>query len=424
MNDQETLTCLMQELDGPQARFHRLDRYYNGDAPLSFISPEARKQLGNRLDRLSIGIPRLAVDAVAERLRVTGLSDVWDEWTANDLDQTSAQLHRESLVLGAGYVIVWADQQGNPTVTVESARQVTTLHDPGTRRTVAALKRWEDRTATHAIVYLPDRIIRYRADSKGAHAGFKVVDELDNPLGWTPVVRFANTDRIHGCGQSEMEPVLSLTDAITKLNVDLLTASEFAARPRRWATGLELSEDENGEAENPIADNDRLMVNEDPAGKFGQLEGSNLAGYTEALGQLYRQISAVSGLPEHMLGIGGDNPQSADSIRASEAALTARAEARQAVFGRQWEHVGRLMAAVRDGTDPDQVECRVKWADPSTRSQAEESDSVTKLFAAGLLPASAALRKLGYSADEIDQIRTERRADGLDNIDMGQVMSA
>lgn len=57
---------------------------------------------------------------------------------------------------------------------------------------------------------------------------------------------------------------------------------------------------------------------------------------------------------------------------------------------------------------------RVKWADPSTRSVAAEADAVTKLYAAGLLPSTAALARLGYSEDEIASIRDARRAEALD----------
>lgn len=94
-----------------------------------------------------------------------------------------------------------------------------------------------------------------------------------------------------------------------------------------------------------------------------------------------------------------DTPASADALRAAEASLTARAEARQQEFGRSWEDVARLIVTVRDGVDPLQVDVRVKWADASTRSVAQEADAVTKLFAAGLLPASYALQRLGYGDD-------------------------
>ena len=72
------------------------------------------------------------------------------------------------------------------------------------------------------------------------------------------------------------------------------------------------------------------------------------------------------------------------------------------------------MVAVRDGADPEAVDVRVRWADAATRSVAQEADAVVKLFTAGLLPASAALARLGYSADEIETIRSARRAEALD----------
>lgn len=85
------------------------NRYFSGEQPLTFISPELRTQLNNRLSRVSVNVPRLLVDSIAERLRIVGFNraDVWDTWTANDLDQTSGIVHREALVLGDAYAIVW-----------------------------------------------------------------------------------------------------------------------------------------------------------------------------------------------------------------------------------------------------------------------------------------------------------------------------
>ena len=59
--------------------------------------------------------------------------------------------------------------------------------------------------------------------------------------------------------------------------------------------------------------------------------------------------------------------------------------------------------------------CGCQWADAATRSVAQEADAVIKLFAAGLLPASFALAKLGYTDDEIVEIRAARRAEALDS---------
>ena len=172
----DMLTSLLQKLDESTAAYTELDSYYEGRQPLSFLSPEAKVALGSRFGRMASNIPRLAVTALAERLRVTGFTgaDVWDDWIANDLDQTAPVAHREALTLGKSYVIVWATPDGSPKVTVESARQMATIVDPGSRRIVAAVKRWETATTTEAVTYTADAITRLRSSSPGATTtGFK-----------------------------------------------------------------------------------------------------------------------------------------------------------------------------------------------------------------------------------------------------------
>ncbi len=416
------LAGLLQRLDERQHVLAALDRYYTGTQPLAFLAPEARAALGERFGRMVSNLPRLAVTALAERLRVVDLHRdgqrdraLWSAWLRNDLDQLAPVAHREALALGSSYVMVWADALGRARVSVESARQVTTAVDPGTRQVTAAVKRWETATTTEAVVYEPDVITRYRANSTGATAaGFAVVQRIDNPLGVVPVVRLRNGDRLLDDGVSEITDLAPLVDALNKQLADLMVASEYFARPRRWATGVELVEDDDGNVENPFPETDRMAVAEEPGAKFGQLPGGDFAGYESSVRVLLSQIMAVSALPAHYIGALTNQPASADALRAAEASLTARAEARQATFGRSWEQVGRLMVAVETGIDPEQVDVRVRWADAATRSVAQEADAVVKLHADGLLPASYALARLGYSADEVEDIRSARRAEALD----------
>lgn len=151
-----------------------------------------------------------------------------------------------------------------------------------------------------------------------------------------------------------------------------------------------------------------MMVAESADTKFGQLDAADLTGSEAAVRVLTSQIMAVSALPAHYIGSLTNQPASADALRAAEASLTARAEARQAAFGRSWEQVARLMIAVRTGVAPTSLDVRVQWADASTRSTAQEADAVVKLYSAGLLPARYALAKLGYSSDEVAAIETAR----------------
>lgn len=424
---------LLQTLDGPQHRYTELDRYASGKQALAYLSPEARIALP-ALNRIVSNIPGLAVTSLAERLRVTGFKgvDVWADWLANDLDQTSTVLHREALTFGDSYVICWARPDGSPLVTVESAKQVAAIRDPATREIVSAVKRWTTKTETHAMVYLADRIEHWRARTAGAAtSAFELVEVIEHHLETVPVVGFSNQLRILGCGHSELEDLIPLVDGLNATLAGLAVAQEFTARPRRWATGIELVEepvlDENGvpvldsagepvtRAVNPIPEGNRAMLSENDQAKFGQLPGADLAGYEAACRIWLQQIMAVSALPAHMVGITTENPSSSEAIRASESALTARAEQRQAVFGRSWEQVARLIVAIRDGVDVDSVTVNVQWRDPSSTSVAAEADAITKLVHAGILSKSGALRRLGFSEDEIEQELHDAERDALAN---------
>ena len=421
---------LDQALNVRAPALHRLGQYYAGEQPLAYLSPEARKSIGQRFDRIAVNLPRLAVSAIAERLRVTGFTDaegkrdatLWDAWVRSDLDQTSPSAHREALALGEAAVIVWARPDGKASVSIESGRQVAVFRDAGTREVLAAVKRWTElrpdgtEGATRWVVYRPDRIEHLVGDGAQITAA-KVLRVVDNPLLAVPVVPLTNADRpLDVFGVSEFSDLIPVVDAINKLTADMLTASEFGARPRRWATGLELAEEPrldddgnpvlDGDGEpimdvvNPVSETDRMMVNEASEGKFGQLPGADLTGYQTAVDVLLQQASAVSGLPGHYLGLNTTVPASADAIRAAEAALTARAEARQAVFGRAWEQVGRLILAVEHGGEVTDYSPRVQWADPATRSAAQEADAVVKLHAAGIITTTEARTRLGIDNPE------------------------
>lgn len=84
------------------------------------------------------------------------------------------------------------------------------------------------------------------------------------------------------------------------------------------------------------------------------------------------------------------------------------------MFGRAWEAVGRLAVASETGADPASVDVTVQWADPATRSVAQDADAAVKLVQAGILPPSEALRRLGYSADEVNRIRAAKAAEAPD----------
>ncbi|UXA08677.1 phage portal protein [Mycobacterium sp. SMC-2] len=432
MSTPDALVNLLMTLDAPQGRFAELSRYYEGYQPLSFLSPESLKCLGNRFARMNVNICRLAIQSQIERLRVCGFEGddrVWDWWVQNELDLESEMAHREACLYGASYALIWTPTGGSPVVTIESARQVAVHADPHTRQITEAVKRYYTDGQTHAWWYLPDVIRHYQANTvSAANTALELVAELPNPLAVVPVVQLRNSsripvshvaypDRLLEYGTSDLQDVLPLVDALSKTLADMMISSEFTARPRRWATGVELVEtprvddngnpvlDTNGEqivdTENPFPEGDKMMISEEAAAKFGQLEGSDLSGYENAVKVIMSAIQAVTCLPASYLGILSDQPNSADALRAASAGLTARAESKQKSFGKGWTRVAQLMVAANDGADPNSVNVSTKWSPADYRSMAEESDAALKLYSGGILSRETTLARLGFSESEI-----------------------
>ncbi|WP_124712694.1 phage portal protein [Mycolicibacterium nivoides] len=410
----DDLIELLQALDSRQYRYGLLDNYFEGVSPLSFLSREAKVALRN-FDQLSSNLCRTAVVSLQERLRLSGVegADVWDLFEYSDLDQLAAQVHRDALLYGVGYVLCWTDVNGKPRATVEHPHQVAIIRDPVTRQIVSAVKRVRTKQTTEVWVYFADRVEHWTANTPSAgSAGYELVETVPHGLGVVPVVAIGDDDE-----PSVIDDLTTIQDAINKLLLDMMVASEYAGRPRRYASGIELTEkpvvDDDGnpvlddddqpvtEAVNPFPETNRMMISEDAGSRFGALPAADLKTFESGVHVLISQAMMVSGLPAHYVGLLQDSVTSADALRAAEAALVARAEARQRQYGVGWEQVARLLVAIRDGVDPDTVIARVVWSPADTRSQAQEADYAVKLYSAGILSRTSVLKRLGLTADEI-----------------------
>ena len=129
----DDLIELLQALDSRQYRYGLLGRYYAGASPLSFLSREAKVALRN-FDSLSSNLCRTAVVSLVERLRLSGVEgiDAFELFQYSDLDQLAAQVHRDALLYGVGYVLCWTDANNKPRATVEHPHEVTVVRDPVT----------------------------------------------------------------------------------------------------------------------------------------------------------------------------------------------------------------------------------------------------------------------------------------------------
>jgi hypothetical protein len=453
--DNDVLVDLLLALDAVQPWLVWLQRHFDGTPPVAFISEQAREGLKG-IEALYVNIPRLVVSSLAERLFVNGFTGVdaalaEQIWYDNDLDVQSDLAHSESLLFGRSYAVPWIGQDGRARISIESGRQVSVLADPGTREIVSGAKRWYTQQgqglgSTRAVLWLPDRVEEYAANAGAATGGFQLQSVTPNPLGCVPCVQFSNQGRLltswgnRGLDEisfparlllnvaSEIQDVIPLSSALSKLCWDMMISSEYTGRPRRWASGIELVERPRVDLQgNPVLDSDgnpiidtvnplaqeqsRTWVSEAAESKFGQLPAGDLSSFTDAVNVLVQQILAVTALSPGYLGILSAQPPSADALRAQELSLVSKVEQRQRMFGRSWEKTLKLAIAIETGRDPRSVDVRVAWRPADQSSLAQASDAVVKLHQAGLLPQSSALRLLGYTDEQIEAIRKDTTDD-------------
>lgn len=429
MSDTPTTEPLLARLDAAQPRIARRDMYYRGDQPLTYTAGK----IDPAKFRFHANICRVAVRAVAERVRLTDVAATLDGRDVTerarrlvqdaDLPMLLESIVTDMLAVGSAYLIVWPDGQGRPSVTGETAEQVIVERDPVTRGVVAAVKMWRVydahnvETAEHVVKYEPTRITHLVRDASTRELKFH--RGYDNPLGVVPVVPLINIDRIGDeVGASVIDDLAPLVDALNKIMADMLVTSESVARPKRWATGIDLEEENTpgdpmewsadmdsepprtttpgvDEVRAPFDDADDMWVTEAAEAKFGQLAGADLDGYKTAAEVITQQIMAVSSLPSHMVGITTSNPSTAEALRASEVSLASLAASRIRVITRPVEWAVRLLVALDTGADPADVDVTLTWADPSTRSIAQEADAAAKLHAEDIITTAEARETVG-----------------------------
>lgn len=457
---------LLGRMEARRERLERLRAYARGEQDTWRLhSQAAREAFGRTFSGLKANIAAPIVEATSRWLRVDGFRipmedgspslrddpEAWRIWQANGMDGRSAIAHAEAVALGECPVIVDRDPADprTPRITVEDPLQVVVERDPANpRRRLAALKCWKDPDGTRRLIlYLPDRVEWWRGRT-GAASGYKGVSDdsfelrgthwsLEPELsggppvpGIVPVVLLVNRSRVDGTGQGEHEQVLWLLDAINKELLDLLTTSEFAAFPLRYAIGVSLDveqdappEDEDGtervdavgrpvRSDAPIISAiNRWLKVDDPEAKIGQLPAADLGPFTQAIDKLVELVGTVSTTPYHlMLNAPTSVPASGEALKSAERALDAKVERAQVDFGEAWEEVMRLAFLTIGDTLRASTRSETRWRPAASASETQHTDALVKLQAIGV-DLETLLEMVPMSSEQIARVLARRRAE-------------
>lgn len=441
---------LLARLRLQRARCSNLWGWYHGEQDLPAVDARYRPAYRLLLEIARTPWARLVVDTIAERLHVQGFRSgllpaaneeleaaAWSVFQTSSLDADEWQVYVEALICGDGYVSVAREEEEPTRVSPESGFEVTHLAAPGNRRAVASALKLCPTTWTGTTwaceLYRPEGTYRWLLALESPLDGFlapvdsaarKEIATLpweeddpfftENALGVVPIVPFENRSTVLGGGVSELEDCIPILRRIDKLTLDKLLTSETASFRQRWATGLEVPRDEDGNPVEPYkAAVDRLWVSEDERTKFGSFEASELGPYLTAIDAEIAALAAISRVPSHyLLQQSLANPPSAESLIASESGLVAKVRERQRRFGEAWERAIRLALAFEGTVSPEASALEVVWADAEMRNPAQVADAAVKLSSVGV-PRSAVWEYIGATPEQLAAWEVEAAAADL-----------
>ncbi|MFF4489426.1 phage portal protein [Streptomyces sp. NPDC001544] len=395
------------------------DDYYECEHPLPHLHERARAPFRRLLKMARANYCELVVDAFVGRLEVAGFqSDVegdrdqeaWALWQDNNLDGGSQLAFLEAAIHGTAYLMVSPTPSGGFRITPEHPTQVIVEYRPDAPgEPAAALKLWvDDWTAKLCCtVYLPEWIYKFEApEPKTGSTGRPQWERREVPgepwgaanvLGEVPFGELANRPRMLKPGASELRSVTGIQDRINKTLSDRMMTQEAAAFPAKWATGLEIPVDENGQEIEPfdVAVN-KILVAEDPGAKFGQFAAADLTGYLKAKEEDVRDVAAITSTPPHYL-LGSLTNLSAEALKAAEAGLIHKIYQRRRFLEEGLERTMRLAGFASS-------QARIVWKSPEWRTEGELVDALVKMSTLGV-PREVLWERWGATPQEIERWR-------------------
>jgi hypothetical protein len=413
------LAFLQGKLTERRADILRYASYYEGEQQkLAFAQARYKTAFQQIFEDWRDNFCGLIIDSATERMRVEGFrlpsdgkmdKDAREFWQRNSLDALANGVHLDAMVQGRAYVIVWQGKNGQPTITPVSAEEMVVQYKPGSLTELEAAARFfQDAWGrTWVTLWTEEYVYEVPLGKTQWEQGVR----RPNPMKVVPVVPFHNRSRLVGDPYSDLANVIPIQDAINKITSDALLASEFAAWPQRWVTGLEIQTDENDNPKPPYdVGVDKLLQAENPEVVFGQFQASDLKNYVNLINLLVQHLSSVSRTPSHYFLVNQGNAPSGEAIISAEAGLVSKVKERMLYFGEAWEQVIRLCFRVKRDKRAEEFSLETVWADPEYRTEAQHIDSLLKLKQLNV-PEEILWMRAGFSATEIQAFREMRKED-------------
>lgn len=424
----------VDEFEQGQQGFAESANYYNAterDMAIGVATPPKLRTL-----LAQVGVPRIYVNALADRLIIEGFrvgdsseddEELWSWFKTNGLDNLAKLSFVDALTYGRAYITVSAPGEGLeednpfqvdgvPIIRVESPLSLYAKVDPRTRDVEWAVRVVKDEfgDTLAATLYFKDRTELYSSEN----GQLKLFETIRHNIGAVPVVPMVHSgSSMDMYGSSAITPeIRSITDAMSRAMMNMQTTSELMATPQRMIFGSTIDEIKGEDQTALDVYTSSYIVVEDPQAKAISLPSAELRNFTEAISHMLKLAAAYTGLPPQYLSYANDNPASAEAIRASESRLVRSCESLCAMFGSAWEQAMRLAKLVMGSKlTVDDFRMETVWRDPGTPTFQAKADAIMKMWADGngIITLEQARIDMGYTAEQRRQMREQDRESPL-----------
>lgn len=421
------LDRLYVKLRNRQPHIDSANNWYTGQHPVPRGHEDAEPMFARIMETVGLNMLAIVTNAGLGRQRVRGfhldgkpLDAAWDHFESNRFALASKQVLQESRALAYSYVLVdpKENRYGFPTWTPEHPSQCIVEHAGGSQERVAGAKVWQDDSTgmplLHAVVYLPDRVLKYSAPTRifanPTRSGlalrprweFQESESGTNPIGEVPLVPFENRPRMVDGPVPEFNPAIPIQRRINKSLLDRMALQDQGSFKAMWATGLKIPRDPaTGQpVESVIKAINKVFVNENPEGKFGQLQADDIKQILDAVRDDVADAAvAVPTSPDQIMGKLVN--VSGDGLKLAQISEVGRVRHQAAYDGESFAEVARISLRAADTEPARAFAIATDWANFEYRTDAEASDAASKALANGVPHEVVWTRYYDATADDV-----------------------
>lgn len=415
------LDRLYKRLRARQPIIADYDQWYSGDHPAPHGHEKSELLLQRLLETVGLNILAKVSDAGHERLQVEGFKvngkhseAVAEVWQGNKFDAGSRMVFQEMMGLSESYVMVDPNlnAEGVPTMTAEHPSQAITEDVPGTQDRMGLKVMVDDTDTTpvrYAYLHSGDRVEVYAAPTRisagwALRPNWEYQESLsgDNPLGECALVPFTNRPRMLKEPRPEWYPALPVQRRINKTLLDRMAMQDEGSIKAMWATGLSIPTDpETGRPVEPVKRAlDRLFINENPAGAFGQFEAEDIRQMLLAVADDVKHGAVLVATPPDQL-LGEIVNVSEGGLEAARDSLTRRVNLHKEFVADPLETVAQLTLKAAGKRVPKRSQITTNWVDDENVTLGAKADAAVKWSTLGV-PLEVLWEKfLGATPDEI-----------------------